>query len=75
MISILEKSEVLSMEKSEKIKIAEQARIYRAKTRLTQSELASLAGISQRVLSFLETEEWDKISESKIEAVRKVVCK
>jgi len=64
----------VSMEKLKKMEIAIKARIYRAKNRITQNELAELSGVSQRIVSFLETESWDKISEEKIDAIARVVC-
>jgi transcriptional regulator with XRE-family HTH domain len=73
-VSIIEKIKDLSMEKLKKMEIAEKARVFRAKTRIRQHDLAELCGVSQRIISFLETESWDKISEEKIDAIARVVC-
>ena len=73
-VSIIEKIKDLSMEKLKKMEIAEKARVYRAKNRIRQHDLALLCGVSQRIISFLETESWDKISEIKIDLIARVVC-
>ena len=46
------------MENSEKLKIAKMARVYRAVKMINQAELASLCGVSQRTISFLEREDF-----------------
>lgn len=54
------------MKKNEKIKIAENVRIYRAVRRISQTEFGRLSGMSQRIVSLIENEEFTKVSESKL---------
>ena len=61
------------MENSEKVKISEQVRIYRAKHRLSQTEFGLIIGVSQRILSFLETESWKFISNRTMQKIKDAV--
>ena len=58
------------MEIREKNKLAEQIRVFRAKYRLSQTKLGEEWGISQRLISYIETESWENISEKTINLVK-----
>ena len=59
----------------EKKKIAEASRLYRCKNRMSQSELAELAGMSQVSLSYLECHNFRFVSEKLIKSVQRVINK
>ena len=50
--------------------MSEKLRVYRAKYRLSQSELASRTGLSLRLLSIIEIGAWEKISEKTFEKAK-----
>ena len=57
------------MKKIEKSKVAERMRVYRAINRLSQSELGELCGLTQRTVSLIESEEFERVS---LETITKV---
>ena len=61
------------MEKFEKVKIAKLSRVYRAEKDLSQSELAKKAGVCQEQVSYMENEQFGKISDEKIFAIMRII--
>jgi transcriptional regulator with XRE-family HTH domain len=62
------------MKKTEKRKVAEQLRIYRAAKRLNQSQFALLCGLTQRTVSLIENEEFERVSLDTINKVEDYVA-
>ena len=60
------------MEKCEKVKIAEQVRVYRARRKLSQAEFGKLMGLSQRLISYIENDVF-KVSDDRIQAIKTVI--
>lgn len=50
------------MKKEEKMKVAEQMRVYRAINRLSQENLGKLCGLTQRTISLIESGEFNRVS-------------
>lgn len=54
------------MKKNEKIRIAKNVRVYRAVRRISQTEFGRLSGMSQRIVSLIENEEFSRVSVNKL---------
>ena len=59
------------MEIHEKVQVALLSRVFRATNKLTQAMLGQRCNVSQRVISYIEREEWERIQAETIEKVKK----
>ena len=63
------------MKNAELSKIALQTRLYRARHKLTQREFGMIFGVSQKVISFLETEAFRELSEKRIAEIKEYITR
>lgn len=61
------------MENTEKNDISKKVRVYRATKRLTQKQFGALCGLSQRIVSYIEKEELQKVSEKNLLKVNTIL--
>ncbi|MDD2649820.1 MAG: helix-turn-helix transcriptional regulator [Candidatus Cloacimonetes bacterium] len=61
------------MKNIEKVEIARASRVYRAVHRLSQSELGALCGLSQRIISFVENENF-RVSDANLRRLGRLIC-